>query len=108
MNSYKVDLYLDGYDSEEEAYEAGFEYIYDALNSSGSSVCVSEIQKTQVVRLTKTQLDELIKYMNSNPETSFVDVSQFTTGIGPATLIQRKTLHGELIEEVDITDYKSW
>ncbi len=45
MAKFIVDLWLDGYDSEEEMNEACKEFIYDALSFSASSVTITEVQE---------------------------------------------------------------
>lgn len=37
-----IDLWLDGYDNEEKMKEAAYEYIYDQLNSAGTSIKILE------------------------------------------------------------------
>jgi len=44
MAKFIVDLYLDGYDTEEEMEAACEEFIYEQLNFSGSSVKVTKIE----------------------------------------------------------------
>ena len=43
MPKFIVDLWLDGYDSEEEMKAACKEFIYEQLNFSASSVTITEI-----------------------------------------------------------------
>ena len=45
MAKFIVDLYLDGYDSEEEMIEACEEFIYEQLNFSASSVLVERFEE---------------------------------------------------------------
>jgi hypothetical protein len=45
MTKFIVDLWLDGYDSEEEHAAACKEFIYESLNFSASSVKVTEMDK---------------------------------------------------------------
>jgi len=40
MATFKVELWLDGYDSEEEMIAACKEFIYDQLNFAGSGVSI--------------------------------------------------------------------
>jgi len=43
MTKFIVDLWLDGYESEEEMEKACEEFIYDQLNFSASSVKITKI-----------------------------------------------------------------
>ena len=47
MTKFIVDLWLDGYDSEEEHDVACKEFIYEQLNFSASSVTVTEIKENE-------------------------------------------------------------
>ena len=47
MTKFIVDLWLDGYDSEEEHAVACKEFIYEQLNFSASSVTVTEIKENE-------------------------------------------------------------
>lgn len=47
MALFKVELSLDGYDSEAEMIEACKEFIYDQLNFTASSVSVELIEPTK-------------------------------------------------------------
>lgn len=47
MPKFIVDLWLDGYDTEEEMVEACKEFIYNQLNFSGSSVKIEELVETK-------------------------------------------------------------
>lgn len=44
MPKFIVDLWLDGYDTEDEMEKACEEFIYDQLNFSASSVKISKIE----------------------------------------------------------------
>ena len=46
MPKFVVDLWLDGYDSEEEMAAACKEFIYDQLNFAASSVKIQELEET--------------------------------------------------------------
>ena len=45
MSRFIVDLWLDGYDTEEEADEACAEFIYEQLNMTASSVTITQIEE---------------------------------------------------------------
>lgn len=45
MPKFEVDLWLDGYDSEEEMIEACEEFIYEQLNFTASSVKIKRIEE---------------------------------------------------------------
>ena len=45
MATFKVELWLDGYDTEEEMTKACEEFIYDQLNFSGSGVSIELIEE---------------------------------------------------------------
>lgn len=47
MPKFIVDLWLDGYETEEEMEEACEEFIYDQLNMTASSVKVERLDKTR-------------------------------------------------------------
>ena len=46
MPKYIVELWLDGYNSEEETAKACREFIYDQLNMTASSVTITEYNET--------------------------------------------------------------
>lgn len=45
MGKYLVELWLDGYENEEEAEAAQLEFIREQLNFSGSSVKITKIEE---------------------------------------------------------------
>jgi hypothetical protein len=45
MPRFIVDLWLDGYDTEEETEKACAEFIYEQLNFAGSSVKITQIDE---------------------------------------------------------------
>ena len=45
MARFIVDLWLDGYETEEEMAEACEQFIYDQLNFSGSGVTISRVKE---------------------------------------------------------------
>ena len=48
MAKFTLELYLDGYDTEEEMIEACKEFIYDQLNFAGSGVgCIEYISEAE-------------------------------------------------------------
>lgn len=51
MAKFVVDLWLDGYESEEEMAAAGEEFIKDQLNFAGSGVTVRELTRSEIERL---------------------------------------------------------
>ena len=51
MPKYIVDLWLDGYDTEEEMEKACDEFIYDQLNFTASSVRVKRIEEEDYQQL---------------------------------------------------------
>ena len=51
MTKFIVDLWLDGYGTEEEMIEACEEFIYDVLDFSASSVTVTRVTVEEVEKL---------------------------------------------------------
>lgn len=51
MATFIVDLYLDGYDTEEEAEEACAEFIYEQLNMTASCVKITPITDMEAITL---------------------------------------------------------
>lgn len=49
MPKFLVDLWLDGYDSEEEMAKACEEFIYDQLNFAGSGVSIKKVTEDETV-----------------------------------------------------------
>ena len=47
MPKFVVDLWLDGYETEEEMIAACEEFIYEQLNFAGSSVKIERIEDTE-------------------------------------------------------------
>lgn len=58
MGKFLVELWLDGYDTEEEAELAGEEFIFDQLDMTASSV--------KVIRITEEQDLKIQKILNGN------------------------------------------
>ena len=63
MPKFIVDLWLDGYETEEEMAEACEQFIYDQLNFSGSSVKIMKIPSPdniakQLVNVQNTKEDK--------------------------------------------------
>ena len=59
-----VDLYLDGYETEEEMKEACAEFIYDQLNFTASSVKIEEYNEVcPWCERTRSQYEKLINDM---------------------------------------------
>jgi len=48
MTRFIVDLWLDGYETEEEMIQACEEFIYEQLNFAGSSVHIERIDDNEV------------------------------------------------------------
>lgn len=48
MSKFIVDLWMDGYDSEEEMEEACPEFIYEQLNFSASSVSIKKLNNDEL------------------------------------------------------------
>lgn len=66
MSKFIVDLWLDGYDDENERAEAEKEFIYDQLNMTASSVKISEFEpalENAQSSLAVEALDLLYKYV---------------------------------------------
>ena len=57
MPKYIVDLWLDGYDTEEEMEKACDEFIYDQLNFTASSVKVKRIEEEDYQQLNSSKGD---------------------------------------------------
>ena len=57
MPKYIVDLWLDGYDTEEEMEKACDEFIYDQLNFTASSVRVKRIEEEDYQQLNSSKGD---------------------------------------------------
>ena len=57
MPKYIVDLWLDGYDTEEEMEKACDEFIYDQLNFAASSVRVKRIEEEDYQQLNSLKGD---------------------------------------------------
>ena len=57
MPKYIVDLWLDGYDTEEEMTKACDEFIYDQLNFTASSVRVKRIDEEDYQQLNSSKGD---------------------------------------------------
>ena len=57
MPKYIVDLWLDGYDTEEEMTKACDEFIYDQLNFTASSVRVKRIEEEDYQQLNSSKGD---------------------------------------------------
>ena len=57
MPKYIVDLWLDGYDTEEEMTKACDEFIYDQLNFTASSVKVKRIEEEDYQQLNSSKGD---------------------------------------------------
>ena len=55
MPKYIVDLWLDGYDTEEEMEKACDEFIYDQLNFTASSVKVERIEEGDYQQLNSSK-----------------------------------------------------
>jgi hypothetical protein len=59
MPNYIVDLWLDGYESEQEMEDACNEFIYDQLNMTASSVRIKKIDDVDIDKLVKVMNGEL-------------------------------------------------
>ena len=57
MPKYIVDLWLDGYDTEDEMEKACDEFIYDQLNFTAASVRVKRIEEDDYQRLNNPKGD---------------------------------------------------
>ena len=72
MPKFIVDLWLDGYDSEEEMAAACEEFIYDQLNFSGSSVEIKKYQdSSKPIKKWPDQKHESHKSVRSSDASTF-------------------------------------
>ncbi len=92
MAKFIIDFWMDGYDSEEDMIDAAGDYIFDALDSAGTTVKVLQSAKDS---------ESVIGAMAQRYVETLLRVAQESQGAasGPLWLIHRLVMNTLAIEE---------